>query len=64
MKNRILFSILLTVFSFVLTVSAKQEKYIKHTVSKGETVNIIAQKYKVTLLIFTNSILILKTVFS
>ncbi len=48
MKKRILFSILLTVFSFVLTVSAKQEKYIKHTVSKGETVTIIAQKYKVT----------------
>jgi LysM repeat protein len=48
MKNRILFSILLTVFSFVFSVSAKQEKYIKHTVIKGETVNIIAQKYKVT----------------
>jgi len=48
MKNRILFSILLTVFSFVYTVSAKQEKYIKHTVSQGETVNSIAQKYKVT----------------
>ena len=48
MKNRILFSILLTVFSFVFSVSAKQEKYIKHTVVKGETVNIIAQKYKVT----------------
>lgn len=27
---------------------AKQEKYIKHTVVKGETINIIAQKYKVT----------------
>jgi LysM repeat protein len=48
MKKRILFSILLTVFSFVCTVSAKQEKYIKHTVTKGETVNTIAQKYKVT----------------
>lgn len=48
MKKRILFSILLTVFSFVYTVSAKQEKYIKHTVTKGETVNSIAQKYKVT----------------
>ncbi len=48
MKNRILFSIILTVFSFVFTVSAKQEKYIKHTVVKGETINIIAQKYKVT----------------
>jgi LysM repeat protein/ABC-type branched-subunit amino acid transport system substrate-binding protein len=48
MKNRILFSILLTVFSFVFSVSAKQEKYIKHTVVKGETINIIAQKYKIT----------------
>ncbi|MDN3676529.1 LysM peptidoglycan-binding domain-containing protein [Flavobacterium paronense] len=48
MKNRILFSIVLTVFSFVFTVAAKQEKYTKHTVSKGETINIIAQKYKVT----------------
>jgi LysM repeat protein len=48
MKNRILFSIFLTVFSFVLTVSAKQEKYSKHTVVKGETINSIAQKYKVT----------------
>src|SRR6476620_679800 len=48
MKNRVLFSIVLTVFSFVFTVSAKQEKYIKHTVVKGETINIIAQKYKVT----------------
>lgn len=48
MKNRILFSIFLTVFSFVFTVSAKQEKYIKHTVVKGETITIIAQKYKVT----------------
>jgi LysM repeat protein/ABC-type branched-subunit amino acid transport system substrate-binding protein len=48
MKKRILFSIYLTVFSFVFTVSAKQEKYIKHTVVKGETINLIAQKYKVT----------------
>jgi LysM repeat protein len=48
MKNRILFTICLTVFSFVFTVSAKQEKYIKHTVIKGETINNIAQKYKVT----------------
>lgn len=48
MKNRILFSILLTLFSFAFTVSAKQEKYIKHTVNRGETINIIAQKYKVT----------------
>jgi LysM repeat protein/ABC-type branched-subunit amino acid transport system substrate-binding protein len=29
-------------------VSAKQEKYTKHTVAKGETINMIAQKYKVT----------------
>jgi LysM repeat protein/ABC-type branched-subunit amino acid transport system substrate-binding protein len=48
MKNRILFSIFLTLFSFVFTVSAKQEKYTKHTVAQGETVNMIAQKYKVT----------------
>lgn len=48
MKKRILFSIVLTLFSFVLTVSAKQENYIKHTVVKGETINMIAQKYKVT----------------
>ncbi len=48
MKKRILFSIYLTVFSFVFTVSAKQEKYIKHTVVKGETISMIAQKYKVT----------------
>ena len=48
MKNRILFSIFLTVFSFVFTVAAKQEKYNKHTVVKGETINSIAQKYKVT----------------
>ena len=48
MKNRIFFSIFLTIFSFVFTVSAKQEKYIKHTVAKGETINSIAQKYKVT----------------
>lgn len=48
MKTRILFTLFLTVFAFVFTVSAKQEKYIKHTVIKGETINNIAQKYKVT----------------
>jgi len=48
MKNRILFSIFLTIFPFVFTVFAKQEKYTKHTVAKGETINMIAQKYKVT----------------
>lgn len=48
MKNRILFSIFLTLFSVVFTVAAKQEKYAKHTVVKGETINSIAQKYKVT----------------
>ena len=48
MRNRILFSIFLTVFSFVFSVAAKQEKYNKHTVVKGETINSIAQKYKVT----------------
>ena len=48
MKNRVLFSIFITIFSFVFTVSAKQEKYTKHTVAIGETINMIAQKYKVT----------------
>ena len=48
MKNRIFFSIFITIFSFVYTVSAKQEKYTKHIVAKGETINMIAQKYKVT----------------
>jgi len=48
MKNRVLFSIFITIFSFVYTVSAKQEKYTKHTVANGETINMIAQKYKVT----------------
>ena len=48
MKNRVLFSIFITIFCFVFTVSAKQEKYTKHTVAKGETINMIAQKYKVT----------------
>ena len=48
MKNRIFFSIFITIFFFVFTVSAKQEKYTKHTVAKGETIIMIAQKYKVT----------------
>ena len=48
MKKRIFFSIILTIFSFVFKVAAKQEKYTKHTVAKGETINMIAQKYKVT----------------
>ncbi len=48
MKKRILFSIALTIFSFVFSVSAMQDKYIKHTVVKGETITIIAQKYRVT----------------
>ncbi|MBF6640326.1 LysM peptidoglycan-binding domain-containing protein [Flavobacterium sp. J49] len=47
MKNRIIFSLL-----FVLIVSfsssAKQDKYVKHTVAQGETITLIAQKYKVT----------------
>lgn len=47
MKNRIIFSLL-----FVLSVSfsswAKQDKYVKHTVAQGETITLIAQKYKVT----------------
>jgi LysM repeat protein/ABC-type branched-subunit amino acid transport system substrate-binding protein len=48
MKNRIFFSIFITIFSFVFSVSAKQEKYTKHIVAKGETIIMIAQKYKVT----------------
>ena len=48
MKNRLFFSIVLTIFSFVFSVSAMQDKYIKHTVVKGETITIIAQKYRVT----------------
>ena len=48
MKKRILFSIALTIFSFVFSVSAMQDKYIKHTVVKGETITIIAKKYRVT----------------
>ncbi len=48
MKNRLFFSIVLTIFSFVFSVSAMQDKYIKHTVVKGETIIIIAQKYRVT----------------
>ena len=48
MKNRILLTILVTLFSITCSFSAKQEKYVKHTVVKGETINIIAQKYRVT----------------
>lgn len=48
MKNRILLTILVTAFSITCSFSAKQEKYVKHTVVKGETINIIAQKYRVT----------------
>jgi LysM repeat protein len=47
MKNRIIFS-LLFVLSFTLSSSAKQDKYVKHTVAQGETITLIAQKYKVT----------------
>ncbi|HNP33235.1 MAG TPA: LysM peptidoglycan-binding domain-containing protein [Flavobacterium sp.] len=47
MKNRIVYTIL-CIFCFTISLMAKQEKYIKHTVVKGETINIIAQKYKVT----------------
>lgn len=47
MKNRIIFSLL-----FILMVTfntlAKQDKYVKHTVAQGETITMIAQKYKVT----------------
>lgn len=47
MKNRIIVAILVVVFS-ISSCFSQQEKYIKHTVVKGETVNIISQKYKVT----------------
>jgi LysM repeat protein len=47
MKNRIIFS-LLFVFGTTFAVMAKQDKYVKHTVAKGETITLIAQKYKVT----------------
>ena len=48
MKNQWLFTILVTVFSISLSVAEKQEKFIKHTVLKGETITQISQKYKVT----------------
>jgi LysM repeat protein/ABC-type branched-subunit amino acid transport system substrate-binding protein len=48
MKNRIILSILVTVFSITCSFSALQEKYTKHVVLKGETIIQIAQKYKVT----------------
>lgn len=48
MKNRIILSIIFTVFSISWSISAKQENYTKHTVLKGETILQIAQKYKVT----------------
>lgn len=48
MKNKILFSLLFALLSISVTTAAKQEKYIKHTVEKGDTVNILAQKYNVT----------------
>lgn len=48
MKNRILLFLLLSLFSVGNMAFAKQEKYIKHTVAKGETVTTIAQRYKVT----------------
>lgn len=47
MKNRIIFS-LLFVFATVFSMVARQDKYVKHTVAKGETITLIAQKYKVT----------------
>ncbi|MEK8180325.1 LysM peptidoglycan-binding domain-containing protein [Flavobacterium buctense] len=47
MKNRIIFS-LLFVFGTVFSLMARQDKYVKHTVAKGETITLIAQKYKVT----------------
>ena len=47
MKNKIIYTIFF-VFSFSIALWAKQETYIKHTVSEGETIAVIAQKYKVT----------------
>ena len=47
MKNRIIFSMLF-VLSVTFSTSAKQDKYVKHTVAQGETITLIAQKYKVT----------------
>ncbi|WP_291131126.1 LysM peptidoglycan-binding domain-containing protein [Flavobacterium sp. UBA7682] len=47
MKNRIIFS-LLFVFGTAFSMMARQDKYVKHTVAKGETITLIAQKYKVT----------------
>lgn len=47
MKNRIVFSFLM-VLCCITMATAKQEKYIKHTVAQGETITQIAQKYKVT----------------
>lgn len=48
MKSRFLFTVLFTLFTVFFNVFAQQEKYIKHTVTKGETINTIAQKYRVT----------------
>lgn len=47
MKNRIVYSLLLF-FIIMGFVNAQPEKYIKHTVTEGETITQIAQKYKVT----------------
>jgi LysM repeat protein len=47
MKNRIVYSLILF-FCFTHFIIAQQEGYIKHTVSQGETIAQIAQKYKVT----------------
>lgn len=46
-KNRILFSFLI-VFLVSCSLFAQDKNYIKHTVSKGETIKQIATKYKVT----------------
>src|SRR5690606_14296659 len=47
MKNRIIFS-LLFVFGSAFSMMTRQDKYVKHTIAKGETITLIAQKYKVT----------------
>ncbi|MFN3754636.1 LysM peptidoglycan-binding domain-containing protein [Flavobacterium sp.] len=47
MKNRIIFSLLFVLVT-ITSMMARQDKYVKHTVAKGETITLIAQKYKVT----------------
>lgn len=48
MTNRVLLLLFLTLFFIAFSCAAKQDKFVKHTVLKGETIFQIAQKYKVT----------------